>query len=84
MALIKNIGIRVRQFLVHNIPPFMPWSGSFAVQYRDHFRGPGSFAVQLEDHLQSWGHLQTRTDSAPRIPTGFENNFLKMKQPTVL
>ena len=44
-------------------------SGSFAVQYGDHFRcgiicGPiwGSFVVR--DHLRSWDHLRTRTTSA--------------------
>ena len=48
------------------MPFLIFWSGSFAVQYRDHLRsgiicGPiwGSFAVR--DHLRSWDHLRTRT-----------------------
>ena len=56
---------------IHTIPASMPFvifpSGSFAVQFRDHFLsmiicGPiwGSFAVP--DHLQSWDHLRTRTE----------------------
>ena len=49
------------------MPFLIFWSGSFAVQYGDHFRSGiicspiwGSFAVR--DRLRSWDHLRTRTD----------------------
>ena len=48
------------------MPFLIFWSGSFAVQYGDHFRSGiicgsiwGSCAVR--DHLRSWDHLRTRT-----------------------
>ena len=67
----KNIGIQVRQFPIHPILPSMPflifWSGSFAVQFGDHFRsgiisGPIGRSFTVRDHLRSWDHLRTRTD----------------------
>ena len=59
--------IYVLTFLWYKSMPFpIFWSGSFAVQYGDHFRSGiicGSIwrSFPVRDHLRSWDHLRSRT-----------------------